>query len=78
MTISWSGHRGLRVTWGTQKRSHGSTGRIGNGDIEVVGHSIKGLSDSDKWRKALLHLFLKNCCLPREESCSEFLGCSPC
>lgn len=47
-------------------------GWTGNGDAGVDGNSVKSLNDSDKWHKALPHLFLKNCCLPREESFQNF------
>lgn len=73
MTVSWS-----KVTWEYGRGAMAAQGRIGSGDTEVVGKSVKGLNDSDKWHKALPHLFLKNCCFPREESCSEFLCSSPC
>lgn len=78
MTVNWSGHRGLRWLGEHGRETMAAQGRVGNGDTEVVGKSVKGLNDSDKWCKALPHLFLKNCCFPREESCSEFICSSPC
>lgn len=77
MTISWSGHRGLRWLGEHGRGAMAAQGRIRNGNTGVVGNSVKGLNDSDKC-KALPRLFLRNCCLTGEESCSECLSSSAC